>query len=168
MIWITNTTKCFLISPFKISQVFESGSYLGYPVGPLGYMMGFQTKILRCKSLTFVKAISYVRSWLSWKSRELSLWGFCQILGGRVFRGCEHLWGRVHFLRVLVAFLLTSFAKNGRRVHFNPLSPPLSASKNQTSTLSKVNRRIAKNGILTKCRKSYYVIKPNFFSKNVS
>jgi len=32
------------------------------------------------------------------------LWGFCQILGGRVYRGCENFEGWVHLFGVLLHF----------------------------------------------------------------
>ncbi len=31
-------------------------------------------------------------------------WGFCQILGGRVYSGCENFLGRVHLFGVLLHF----------------------------------------------------------------
>ncbi len=48
--------------------------------------------------------------------------GFCQTLGGRVYRGCENFGGRVHLFGVLLHFyfLLTSFAK----ILFFPPHPP--------------------------------------------
>ncbi len=50
---------------------------------------------------------------------------FCQILGGRAFKGCENVEGRVHLLGVLMTFLLTSCAKKFRgQVHFYPPSTP--------------------------------------------
>ena len=38
--------------------------------------------------------------------------GFCQILGGRVYRGCENFWGRVHLFGVLFyCIFVTKFCK---------------------------------------------------------
>ncbi len=54
-----------------------------------------------------------------WKS-----WGFCQILGGRVYRGCENLGGRLHLLAFYCIFINKFGKKFGGRVHFNPPSPP--------------------------------------------
>ncbi len=35
-------------------------------------------------------------------------WGFCQILGGREYRGCENFGGRVHIFGVLLQFYSNS------------------------------------------------------------
>ncbi len=42
----------------------------------------------------------------------------------------------------------------------------LLVSEIPTRSVSKVNRQIAENSVLTKCRKSTYTILPKFFSKN--
>ncbi len=47
-------------------------------------------------------------------------WGFCQILGGRVYRGWENFRGRVHFF----GFLLQFCKRFGGRVQFCTPSPP--------------------------------------------
>ena len=38
-------------------------------------------------------------------------WGFCQILGGRVYRGCENFGGEGKTFWCFIEFLLASFAK---------------------------------------------------------
>ncbi len=52
-------------------------------------------------------------------------WGFCQILGGRVYRGCEYFGGRVHLFGVLLHFYeqgLQNFWREGTLL--SPLSRP--------------------------------------------
>ncbi len=52
-------------------------------------------------------------------------WGFSQILGGRVHRGCENVLGEGTPFWCFIAFLLTSFAKVLEGGYtFIPLTPP--------------------------------------------
>jgi hypothetical protein len=52
-------------------------------------------------------------------------WGFCQILGGRVYRGLWKLWGEGTPFWCFIAFLLTSLAKISEGgYNFIPPHPP--------------------------------------------
>ncbi len=51
-------------------------------------------------------------------------WGYCQILGGRVYRGCENFFGGGYTFLVFYCIFINKFCKNlGGRVHFYLPSP---------------------------------------------